>query len=186
MKTTSEIVAVIEGMYYQIPLVEDEKLRGYESLHRSEKDWGGHRQMIEGAEAELLGWLRQYLEPQEHSEGFECFKIEHHPWYPGVKIEAVRQSGHRNSTVRILPGKSRFLVFSHAPLESFPSPPPISKRWMSISERRPGILRETCRGCGESYTEDNMFDCPHCGGEYCWRCRDGHIAECSHGQSDSE
>ena len=190
MMTSVEVVSSIGDMYYyQIALIKDEKLRGYKELHRSEKDWGGHRQMIEGAKTELLEWLRHYLEKESLREGFEGFKLEHHPWYPGVKIETVCEAGQENASVRVLPGESRFLVFSHSPIESFashtlleswdPSPPPITQVWKSINERRSAGVRETCRGCGETFKEDNMYVCPHCGGEYCWRCKGTHIENCS-------
>jgi hypothetical protein len=31
-------------------------------------------------------------------------------------------------------------------------------------------MRETCHFCGETYRNENMSDCPHRGGECCWRC----------------
>lgn len=35
-----------------------------------------------------------------------------------------------------------------------------------------------CESCGERYNDENVVDCPHCGGDYCWRCKDAHIKEC--------
>jgi len=40
-------------------------------------------------------------------------------------------------------------------------------------------MRETCRSYRETYKEENMFDCRYCGGEYCWRCKVNHVAECA-------
>ena len=40
-------------------------------------------------------------------------------------------------------------------------------------------MRETCSTCRWDFDEENMLDCPHCGGAYCWRCRESHMDECA-------
>jgi predicted RNA-binding Zn-ribbon protein involved in translation (DUF1610 family) len=190
MKTAADVVTTISAIYYQVNLFEDKQLTGYMN-HFAWPEWGGHKQMIQGAKAEMLEWIRRYLEPQERGEAFDHFEFSYHPYYPGIGVEVHRDTGTPNTSVHILPGRTRFCVFSACPLEAVashvildsrvPRPLPVSRPRVSILGRTGSTLRETCRGCGETYTEDNMFDCPHCGGEYCWRCRDGHTNECAPG-----
>lgn len=39
--------------------------------------------------------------------------------------------------------------------------------------------RDNCGICGESFNEDNLIDCKHCGRSFCYHCGDCGRATCS-------
>jgi hypothetical protein len=98
MKTAADVVTTISAIYYQVNLFEDKQLTGYMN-HFAWPEWGGHKQMIQGAKAEMLEWIRRYLEPQERGEAFDHFEFSYHPYYPGIGVEVHRDTGTPNTSV---------------------------------------------------------------------------------------
>jgi hypothetical protein len=188
MITATQLTQALANIYHQFNLFDDAQLPGYFS-HFGDVSWGGHKQLVEGGKTEQLAWLARFLTPHEQASSFDHFEYRYHPYRPGIGIDVVRQPGERHTLVHMLPGRTTFCVFAHDNLPAYSQhrvlqarealPPPVALPRKRTAEPRGSSVREAWRVCCETNSDDILFDCPHCGGEYCWRCRDEHISECA-------
>jgi hypothetical protein len=155
----------------------------------------GPKGMISGTLAQVLDCVRSNIEREiRDREAFVDIEIGYHPWDPRQRVQVVFED--HTITMVILRGVDRFCAYGDDQfndeahqgadgsaglwvenMRALHEPPRVPRD--RPSRERAAITRETCRGCGGTYTEDNMFDCPHCMLEYCWRCKEEHVSVCS-------